>query len=179
MPRRRQPFREHAFRIITPLVGAIVGLLVAFLLPRLFDGDHPQSVWAYLIGGLVFLLFAGGGIFLGLAIGRKVVGDRIEAAVREPDGKWRHGRFEVDPGGVTFERYWWQIRIPSGKKTTFSGVHLGDDTGRRPPLRQIWTINPQVHIVSFDSDQGHFEIAALPSRIDELRDRLPETNVLQ
>ncbi len=49
---------------------------------------------------------------------------------------------------------------------------IGPDTGRRPPLRHLWSVNPQLHIVTLDSTAGHFEFGALPSRIAELRRRL-------
>lgn len=172
MPKNRQPFRENGFRIITSLIGVVIGVVVVFVL-RGSEGAQRAPVWAYVVGVLVAVVVAGVGLLIGLLIGKRIVGDRIEAAVREPGGKWRHGRFVVARSGATFERYRWQIRIPSGKKTDFTGVELGDDTGKRPPLRQLWSINPQLHIVTLDSDQGHYEVAAMPS-LQQFRERLGE-----
>jgi hypothetical protein len=50
--------------------------------------------------------------------------------------------------------------------------HLGADTGRRPQLGEIWSANPQLHIVDLETDQGPKELAALPSRLTELHVRL-------
>ena len=173
MPKNRQPFRENGFRIVSSLVGVVIGLVVVFML-RGSDGGHRGPLWAYVVGVVVAVVVAGVGLLLGLLIGRRLVGDRIEAAVRQPGEKWRHGRFVVERSSATFERYRWQVRIPSGKKTDFTGVQLGDDTGQRPPLRQLWTINPQLHIITLDSDQGRYEVAAMPSRLQQFRERLGE-----
>lgn len=172
MPRDRQPLREHRFRIATMLIGMVVGLGVAFLIvPAITGEDRSGPWWAYGIGIGVAAVVGALALTLGLWIGNRIVGDRIEAAVREPGGKWRHGRFSFGQDGVTFERYRWQMRIPSGKKTLLTGVRLGPDTGQRPPWRQFWTINPQLHIVTLDADQGHWEVAVMPSRLRSFGER--------
>ncbi|MDB6427898.1 hypothetical protein [Curtobacterium sp. 20TX0008] len=175
MPRRKQPLKESAFRIGVTVVGMIVGLTVAFLvLPAVTGDDERGPLWAYVVGAALAVVVGVGALVLGLAVGRRLVGDRVEAALREPGGKWRHGRFDVAHGGTTFERYRWQLRIPSGRKLFLTGVGLGPDTGERPPLRQLWTINPQLHVIGLDSDQGRYEVAASPSRLELLRDQLDE-----
>ncbi|MFJ3385158.1 MULTISPECIES: hypothetical protein [unclassified Curtobacterium] len=175
MSRDRQPLREHGFRVVTMVIGMVVGLAAAFfIVPAITGRENRGPFWAYGLGFALAILIGGGALVLGLAIGQRIVGDRIEAAVREPGAKWRHGRFTFVPGGVTFERYRWQLRIPSGKKTTFTGVRLGEDTGRRPPWRHLWTINPQLHIVTLDSEQGRYEVAAMPSRLRAFERRLSE-----
>lgn len=167
----RQPLREHSFRIITVLVSMVIALAcVFFIVPAVTGRPERGPFWAYLVGLVVGLAVAAGLLSLGIAIGRCLVGDRIEVALRQPGEKWRHGRLTVSPGTMTFERYRWQMRIPSGEKTPLTNVTLGPDTGQRPPLRHLWSINPQLHIVSLGSDQGQFEVGALPSRIDRLRD---------
>lgn len=169
----RQPLREHAFRIAMPVVGMVLGLVGVFLVVPVITGRPERGpLWAYLIGIGIGVAVGAAALFVGLRIGRRIVGDRIEAAVRHPDQKWRHGRFAVDPEGLTFERYRWQMRIPSGDVSRLTNVRLGPDTGRRPPLRQLWTINPQLHVVLLDSDQGQCEVATLPSRLEQLREAL-------
>lgn len=178
MPRDRQPLREHGFRIATMVIGMVVGLVAAFvILPAITGRENRGPAWVYGLGLVIAIVIGGGAMLLGLAIGRRIVGDRIEAALREPGEKWRHGRFTFAPAGVTFERYRWQLRIPSGKKTEFTGVRLGPDTGRRPPWRQLWTINPQLHIVTLDSEQGRYEVAAMPSRLRAFERRHGETQL--
>jgi|GEM_PF-2660783 len=175
MPRDRQPFREHGFRIVTMLIGMVVGVVAAFfVLPAVTGRENRGPWWVYALGLAIVVLVGGAALLLGLALGRRIVGDRIEAAIREPGERWRHGRFTVSPTGVTFERYRWQMRIPSGKKTEFTEVRLGPDSGRRPPFRHLWTINPQLHIVTLDSEQGQYELAAMPSRLQEFDRRLDE-----
>ena len=177
MARRRAPWREYRFRILSIAVGVVVGILVVTVLLPLVTGQRLVLGWGLPVGVLVVVLIAVGGGLLGLRLGDRLVGDRIEGALREPGGRWRHGRVTIDGDTVTFERYRFQMRIPSGKKQRFDNVRLGADSGQRPPLRTMWSINPQVHIVSLDADQGHFEFAALPSRIEELHERVaaPQT----
>jgi hypothetical protein len=174
MPRRRAPLRENAFRFVGIGVGAVLGIVIdVVVLPR-HDAKNVLPWWVW---GIFIVVVAAIGLAAtagGLAIGRRIVGDRIEAALRKPGGKWRHGRFTLTGDSVVFEQYRFQMRIPSGKKLELDDVRLGEDTGKRPPLRKLWTINPQLHIVTLDARQGHYEIGALPSRIAEFQERLQE-----
>ncbi|MBG6215349.1 hypothetical protein RCH23_003289 [Cryobacterium sp. CAN_C3] len=174
-PRNRAPLRESGFRIASQLAGVVIGLVVVLVfLPQIIGGQVKIPWWAFVAGSVLGVAIAVAATIVGLLLGRRLVGDRIEGAVREPGSKWRHGRLEVGGDAIVFERYRFQLRIPSGVKQRFDDVILGEDTGRRPPFRQLWTINPQLHIVSLDAQQGHFEFAAMPSQIQELRDRLHE-----
>ena len=171
MPRQKTPLREQTFRFAGIGVGLLIGLLVV-LLPQLFGSGRslPPAVIFIVIG--IALVVAIGGMALGLAVGGRIVGDRIEGAMREPGGRWQHGRLTVTPGHLSFQRYRWQVRIPRGAPVEIDVDELGDDTGVRPSWKQIMSINPQLHIVTVSSPQGARELAALPSHLKELRERI-------
>jgi hypothetical protein len=173
MPRRKTPLREQTFRLGTLGVGLLIGLLIV-LLPSLIGRGPglPPAVVAIAIG--FALVVAIGGMAIGLAVGRRIVGERIEAALREPGGRWQHGSITVTPGHLSFQRYRWQMRIPRGAPVEIDVDDLGDDTGVRPSWKQVLTINPQLHIVTVTSPQGDRELAALPTHLEELRERLSD-----
>ncbi|WP_411699065.1 hypothetical protein [Conyzicola sp.] len=176
MPRRKTPLREQTFRIGGMFVGLLLGLLIVLVPTLLGRGpDLPPAVIAIVIG--FALVIAIGGLALGLALGRRIVGERIEAALREPAGRWKHGSLTVTPGHLSFQPYRWQMRIPRGAPIEIDVDELGDDTGVRPPWKHVLSINPQLHIVTVASPQGNRELAALPSHLEELRERLSGAQV--
>ncbi|MDH2442396.1 hypothetical protein QDR37_00395 [Amnibacterium sp. CER49] len=172
-PRDRQPLREQRFRFLTIAIAGAVGITIVYVVQAI--GHHrPISPIALLIAVPFALVIGVPGILIGQRIGRGIVGDRIEVAFREPGTtKWRHGRLTISPGQVTLERYRWQVRIPSGDRREY-GVTGLDDTGQRPSLRQIMSVNPQLHIAVLHTTAGDLELAAFPSRITELQRRLGE-----
>jgi hypothetical protein len=174
MPRKAAPLKQQTFRIVAlglgPLIGLVIGI-VALNTSGAAD-ELPPFVIPIMIAFVIIL--AAVGIGLGLLLGKKLVGDRIETAFRAPGEKWRHGRLEVHHGRVTLRRYWWQLRVPVGEPVELVVHELGPDTGRRPAARQWWTLNPQLSIQTLETDQGTYELAALPAHLEELRDRLQE-----
>jgi hypothetical protein len=162
---------EQTFRIASIGVGAVLGIGVVFLLFTA-SGFPDLPPTAIIIGVAVALVVAIGATVVGLAIGRHMVGDRIEVAMREEGGKWRHGRITVTPGHLSFEPYFWQVRIPHRSPVEIDVDRLSEDTGRHPPWNQMWSINPQLHIVEVASSEQVRELAALPSHVKELRERL-------
>ncbi|WIB65837.1 hypothetical protein [Curtobacterium sp. MCBD17_040] len=180
MPRNRAPLREQRFRLAVLAASLVAGFGIAALIPSLIDphtSSHRQHHSAGVIALsliIVLVLVLAGGV-IGLLLGNRLVGDRIECAVREPGTKrWRHGRLSINGTSLTFEQYRFQMRFVVGKRQQFTDVQVGDDMGRRPPVRQIWSINPQLHIIDLTAFEGRFELAALPSRIRELQDRVRE-----
>lgn len=171
MPRRKTPLREQKVLIGSLAVGALLGTGIV-LVPRLLARDSALPPGVVVVIILVTLLIVAAGLALGLALGRRIVGDRIEVAMREPGDRWRHGRLTVAPGHLVFQPYRWQMRIPKGSPVEIDVDELGDDTGRRPSWKQFLSINPQLHIVDVASPQGDRELAALPSHLEELRERL-------
>ena len=83
---------------------------------------------------------------------------------------WPHFQASLWPHFRTSSTY--QVRIPKGEPLELRVTRLGVDTGRRPQFRQIWSVNPQLHIVDLETDRGPKELAALPSRLMELQVRL-------
>lgn len=176
MPRNRTPLREQSFLIFSIVVGVLIGILIVLLLPVLVGHGRQLQPGFVVVVALVVIVAA---VLARQTIGKRLVGDRIEVALREHDAKWQHGRVTVSQAHLSFQPYLLQIRIPSGDRIELEVSEFGEDTGQRPPLRSIWRLNPQLHIVQLLTNRGPRELAALPSQIAELRKRLsdPETTV--
>ena len=174
MPRSRGPLREQSFLIFGIVGGMLIAILVVLVVSAIFGNGREVTPGLLLLVVVVTLVVAAFAVLLRQFIGKRVVGDRIEAVLREHDGKWRHGRITVGYGQLSFQPYFWQVRVPSGATVELEVSELGEDTGRRPPLRKIWSMNPQLHIVQVVTNRGLWELAGLPSQIEELRTRLSE-----
>ena len=174
MPRTRTPMRENAFRIVAFAAGPLIALIVGLVVLGSSGGLESIPLPFLVLAVAIFLLVSGGAIAVGVLLGRKMVGDRIELAFREGGGRWRHGRITLEDGRATLQPYWWQVRIPAGDPMPLDIRELGEDTGRTPPPRRWWSLNPQLRIVDMQTDRGAFEIAALPSHLAEFRERLSE-----
>ncbi|MCZ2404812.1 hypothetical protein IV498_16930 [Paenarthrobacter sp. Z7-10] len=173
LPRNRIPLREQGFRIFSYSLGLLIAIAIMVLLPVLSGrAVHPGAVLVLVV---IVLVFAVPAVLIGQRMGNRLTGDRVEVALRRPNGGWQHGRVTVSRAHLSFQPYRWQIRIPHGRPIELQVSELGEDTGRRPPLRQIWSINPQLRIIDVATDQGPKELAALPSQIKELRDRLTDS----
>jgi hypothetical protein len=138
------------------------------------DDAPPAGLIAIALA--IGVILAVSGMLVGLLIARRLIGDRIEVALREHDGRWRHGRLTVTPGHLSFQPYLWQVRIPKGDPIEFEVHHIGEDTGRRPRLRQMWSVNPLLRIVDIETDKGDREVGMLKHQVEELRQRLSETS---
>lgn len=174
MPRNRGPLREQSFLIFSIVCGLLIGILVVLVVLGVFGHGRQLQPGLVLVVVVVALVVAVCAVLVRQVIGKRLVGDRIEAALREHDGKWRHGRITVGFGQLSFQPYLWQVRIPSGDPVELEVSELGEDMGRRPPLRKMWSMNPQLHIVQVVTNRGPWELAALPSQIEELRTLLSE-----
>ncbi|MGT2426489.1 hypothetical protein [Amnibacterium kyonggiense] len=163
--------RELAFRFVGPIIGVVIGVGVVGAVTAL-SGSRllpPGLLIGVLAGAAVVAL---GATAVGLLIGRRIVGDRLEVALRVPDARWRHGRLEADADRSTFHPYVWQVRIPTGEREELGPTAIRPDAPRRPALRTIWSLNPQTRIVTLETARGPVEVAALPSRLELLRQRL-------
>ena len=169
---KKIPLRQQTFRYASLAVGLLIGLALVFFFQRATGRsiELPPGVIVFVI--IFVIVVAVGSIALGQLIGRTVVGDRFEVAIRTPGEKWRHGRLTVSPGHLSFQQYRWQLRIPRGAPLEWDIVSLGEDTGRRPSLKQVFSINPQLRIVDLVTQHGTEELAILPAQLDELRERL-------
>ncbi|WP_216819852.1 hypothetical protein [Frondihabitans sp. 762G35] len=155
----------------------VLGVGLSTLLSVGLESTHwfPEDFPVGSIGAGLFAGLFGGP--LGLLIARRRLGDRLSAALRESGGKWRHGRLTVTPGLIVFEPYRRQTTLVRGTREEYRVGRVGDDTGRRPPRRQLLWINPQLHIVDLDTDRGRREIALLPTALTTLRERLSEPSL--
>lgn len=177
MTPNRPPMRQYVFRLVAPLLGVVVGVIVVV---ALIDWEHPHSKGARLPGWvlplaiMVVVVVWVAAAVVGVIVGRSIAGRHVEVALRRPGQKWAHGRLTFAAGAFTFERYRFQMRIPSGDKTTYRIHGVGEDSGRRPSLKNVWTINPQLHIIELETDRGPLELGALPYRIPDIRERLTQ-----
>jgi hypothetical protein len=172
---RKTTFRENRFRIGAMVGAAVLGVFVAlFLVPAV--AGRSVNVWISLAGALIALVIFVPVMLLSMKLGdRLIVKDRIEVAMRKAGTtKWRHGRLTVTPGHLSIQPYRWQVRLPKGKPIEMDVDTMTEDTGRRPSLKQLLTVNPQLHIVELESSSGRLEIAGAPSHLSELRERLHE-----
>lgn len=163
--------RELAFRFVGSIIGIVIGVAVVLGAASLSGGRLLPAglLIGVLVGAVVVVLLA---TTVGLLIGRRIVGDRLEVALRAPGARWRHGRIEAEAGRSTFVRYVWQVRIPTGEREELGPTTIRSDPPRRPALRTIWSLNPQTRILTLDTARGPMEVAALPSRLELLRRRL-------
>lgn len=173
MPRGRTPLREQAFRIGTFLVGPLIAIVIlaGLAISGAFASVPP---WVILLVLGVMVIGALVGIGVALIVAKRLVGESIEIAVRGPGDKWHHARADVSPGQMHLQKYWWQLRIPTGESTTLQVEDVGSDE-RKPKPSQWWSLNPQIRIVDLTTDQGVFQIGGLPSHLAELRERLAPT----
>ena len=170
-PKRR--LTENLFRVGSLALGSLIGAVIVAIVVGIVARGRISPVVLLLVVAVLFLLTIPG-LVLGLVLSRRIFGSRIEGAMRLSGDKWTHGNLSAGPSHISFQPYLWQVRIPSGEPVEFDVTTLGDDTGRRPPARQIWSINPQVHIVDVVTPDGVTLLAALPSRIAALRAHLGE-----
>jgi hypothetical protein len=117
---RKPPFfKGQGFRLGSIGVGLVIGLTTV-VVTQAVTSDEPLSS-GFLIGisfGLVLVVAA---TAVGLLLGRKVFGQRLELALRPTtETKWRHGWVEASPGHLRFHRYKWQIRFVSGDPVDFA-----------------------------------------------------------
>lgn len=161
------PWREHGSRYIATAVGFLIGVGLIVVV----GGKNLWSLlpwWALLIVLIVGLALLLGATTIGLLIGQRLVGNKLELAVRAGGGKWRHGRAELQGSRLTFWPYYWQIRVPKGDREELLITGLDQTHSRRPALRELIALNPQARVVRAETASGPIEIAALPSRLHSM-----------
>lgn len=104
---------------------------------------------------------------------RHIRHDVVECAIRAEESgarTWRHGRVQKTAGELVFVSGGPSgMRFPRGKPCPFPISYMSEDGGQRPALRQVWSINPTLHIVRVMVDDQALELAALPGDLDRLR----------
>ena len=143
------------------------------LIVQAATSDEPLSSGFLLGGAGVGLVIAVAAILVGLLLGRKIFGKRLEIALR-PAGetKWQHGRVEASPGQMHFRRYKWQLRFVSGDPVDFVVDEVGADSGARPSKKQMWSVNPSLHVIEVKTDRGTFQLGIQSHQVDDLRSQL-------
>ena len=161
------PWREQAFRYVAPVLGFLIGAAVLVVVwARMLQDLLPWwGLFIILAAGLALLLAA---VTVGLLIGQRLLGERLEIALRDTRGRWRHGRVEIHGPRLTFLPYYWQVRIITGDREELGITHLEETHGRRPSLRELTALSPQVRIVSAETKSGPIEVAALRSRLQTI-----------
>lgn len=170
-------FKGQAFRLASIAIGLVVGL-GAVLMVQAISSDNPLPV-RYLIGaGVAGILIAVFAAVIGLVVGRRVFGQRLEIALRTAgQTKWQHGRVEASPGHLRFRRYKWQLRFASGDPVDYSVRGVGHDTGQRPSKKQIWSVNPSLHVIEVETDRGTLQLGVQAHQVDNLRGQLQPVGI--
>lgn len=153
-------------------VGLVLGLGIVLIVMTVAT-DEPVPVGVLIGIGAGALVLALGATFVGLLIGRRVFGQRLELALR-PAGetRWQHGRVDAAPGRLVFTPYKWQVRFISGSPTQYEVLAVGEDTGRRPSKKQLWSVNPALHVVEVETDRGTLQLGLQGHQVDDVRQRL-------
>jgi hypothetical protein len=174
MSERPPFFKGQGFRLASISVGIAIGV-GAMLVTRALISDEPLST-ASLIGMGIGVAIAAVGIVAGLLLGRRIFGQRLELALR-PAGEttWKHGRIDASPGHMRFRPYRWQVRLFSGEPVDFVVHEVGLDTGRRPSKKQLWSVNPSLHVIEAETDQGTLELGLQSHQVDDIRARIQPT----
>lgn len=165
-------FRGQGFRLASIGVGLAAGLGIV-LIVQAATSDEPLSSGFLLGGAAVGLVIALAAVVVGLLLGRKIFGKRLEIALR-PTGetKWQHGQVEASPGDMLFRRHKWQLRFVSGDPVDFVVAEVGADSGARPSKKQMWSVNPTLHVIEVKTDQGTLQLGVQAHQVDDLRSQL-------
>jgi hypothetical protein len=130
----------------------------------------PEVLIFALIGAVVAVSLS-----LVVAVGRRRKG-LIECAVRAeqpgphlPAGKWRHGTATGAPGVLRFTPGGPAgLRFPRGEPFDIPVTAAWVQESRRPSLRQLWSINPLLHIALVRTPHGDLELAAPRGSLTDL-----------
>ncbi|WP_314100606.1 hypothetical protein [uncultured Frigoribacterium sp.] len=143
-------------------------------LRRFREASQRDRSWSTLCDRISFgLVLAVAATAVGLLLGRKVFGQRLELALRPTtETKWRHGWVEASPGHLRFHRYKWQIRFVSSDPVDFAVQAVGLDSGKRPSKKQLWSVNPSLHVIDIDTDQGPLRLGLQSHQVDTIRTQL-------
>ena len=165
-------FKGQGFRLASIGVGLAAGLGIV-LIVQAVTSDEPLSSGFLLGGGAVGLVIAVAAVVVGLLLGRKIFGKRLEIALR-PMGetKWQHGRVDASSGMMRFRRYKWQLRFVSGDPVEFVVDEVGVDSGKRPLKKQMWSVNPSLHVIEIETDRGTLELGVQAHQVNDLRSQL-------
>lgn len=85
-----------------------------------------------------------------------------ECAVRPADGRrWRHGSALADGEGMDFRPGGpLGFRWPRGDTRRFHVHAAVESPGARPSMKQIWSIDPSLHVAALSTGDGRIELAA-------------------
>lgn len=172
-------FKGQGFRLASIGVGFVLGAGI-FLVVRAVSSGGQLPVGFGLAGAAVGLLVAVVAVVVGLLVGRKAFGQRLELALRRRgDTKWQHGHVDATAGHLRFRRYKWQMRFVSGDPVDFVVHEVGADTGAHPSKKQLLTVNPTLHVIEVATDRGDLELGVQAHQVDDLRARLQPSGSAQ
>jgi hypothetical protein len=125
---------------------------------------------------VILLLLPFTALLVGLAVSavvqrRLTATGGVESALRADHpttwarpGEWRHGLATAGSGGLRFRPGCpLGMRLPRGAPVDIEVLAAQVEEGRRPSLRQAWSINPALHIATLTTPDGPIELAA-PAR---------------
>jgi hypothetical protein len=172
MSQKTPLFKGQGFRLASIGVGLVVGLGIV-LVVRAATSDAPLSSGFLLGGGAAGLIIAVVAVVVGLLLGRRIFGQRLEIALRTAgEKKWQHGRVEASPGRLRFRRYKWQLRFISGEPVDFLVDEVGADSGARPSKKQMWSVNPSLHVIEVKTDRGTLQLGVQSHQVNDVLSQL-------
>ncbi len=105
MSEKRSLLKGQGFLVISVSAVIVAGLVITNLVRGAISPDRamPPGIMAIYIGLALAVVVPG--MAIALIVVRRIIGDRIEVAFREPGGRWRHGRLTVMAGHLSFQPY--------------------------------------------------------------------------
>lgn len=179
--RRQRRFwtRRHTWAHVTLTALWLVTIALIFISAK--PGPQPK-LSAFVQAVTMTLLFSG---MLNLLLGqrrRRLAADGLvecairpaATALRSHTGRWQHGVARARPSVLEFRAGGpGAIHILRGQPREIRVLTMQAE-GRRPSLRQIWSINPTLHIAVLQAPGGDLELAASAADLVDLqRDLLP------
>jgi hypothetical protein len=73
---------------------------------------------------------------------------------------------------MRFRRYKWQLRFISGKPVDFLVDEVGADSGARPSKKQMWSVNPSLHVIEVKTDRGTLQLGVQSHQVNDVLSQL-------
>lgn len=140
---------------------------------------HPDMSPWWIVVALAGAALAGAAMAF-RAARRDAAAGRFEVALRVVDGtqapltgRWRHGVLSPFPGRLSFRPGGpGGLRLPRGRPFDVPVASVAAHERSHPARRQMWTIDPSLHVVRLTTPTGTVELAAHPAELDRVLSRL-------
>ena len=65
-----------------------------------------------------------------------------------------------------------RLGFVSSDPVDFAVQAVGLDSGKRPSKKQLWSVNPSLHVIDIDTDQGPLQLGLQSHQVDTIRTQL-------